>query len=477
MTTIVCAKCGFENPDLNKFCQNCGFKFASASANVVTNAGATTTVQLPKAPSESPETSAWEDVSAHDIATMSVDIPSMTATDASEAATETSNEVSQDEAENDIAVDDVGSNLGNLTPELESTISVSNPAISPTTTDRDTGSVNTDEVNGDISDRDNLSNPDLRAVNPSEQLTAQLEAEPVAEPEHPIASTEQEIALTKNQKPGTFSISYAGLTDVGKQRDHNEDNFTIATQIATTELSDCDAKVTVRGVFVVCDGMGGHAGGEVASSLAIEKITEMFRPFWINKLPGAKTLREIIHVANQAIYDRNEIELRRDSGRMGTTLVLMANYENEVAIAHVGDSRIYQVTATELKQITRDHEVANRLIDRGVDLEEAMSRHDAHQLTQALGPYDNSQVDPSILFLQVNEPTLFLLCSDGLCDNDLVEQNWETYLLPLLTSDADLKSGVKNLIDLGNTINGHDNITAILVRCQFEQPQSGISGN
>jgi serine/threonine protein phosphatase PrpC len=469
MPTIVCIKCGFENPDRNKFCQNCGFKFANTGDSAAANAGATTTVQLPIAPSESPETSAWEDVSAHDIATMSVDIPSMTATDAAEA-TETSNEVSQDEAENKIAVDD-GSNLGNLTSEPKSTISISDPAM-PTTTDQDTGGVNIDEAKGDISDSDDLSNPDERAVNPSEQLTAQpvteSVTEPVAEPEYLTASTEQEIALAKTQKPGIFSISYAGLTDVGKQRDHNEDNFAIATQIATTEVPDCDAKVTARGVFVVCDGMGGHAGGEVASALAIEKITEMFRPFWINKLPGAKTLREIIHVANQMIYDRNEIELRRDAGRMGTTLVLMVNYENEVAIAHVGDSRIYQVTATELKQITRDHEVANRLIDRGVDLEEAMSRHDAHQLTQALGPYDNSQVDPNILFLRVSEPTLFLLCSDGLCDNDLVEQNWETHLLPLLASDADLKLGVRNLIDLGNAINGHDNITAILVRCQFE---------
>jgi serine/threonine protein phosphatase PrpC len=108
------------------------------------------------------------------------------------------------------------------------------------------------------------------------------------------------------------------------------------------------------------------------------------------------------------------------------------------------------------------------LIDQGVETAVALSRHDAHQLTQALGPYANHQLEPAIAFSQITEPTLFLLCSDGLCDNDLVEQNWETYLLPLLAADADLGSGVKKLIDLANTINGHDNITAILVNCQVE---------
>jgi serine/threonine protein phosphatase PrpC len=214
--------------------------------------------------------------------------------------------------------------------------------------------------------------------------------------------------------------------------------------------------------------MGGHAGGEVASSMAIEKIVEQFRPFWRDRLPGSKKLREIILTANQSIFEQNETELRRDVGRMGTTLALLSMYNSEVAIAHVGDSRIYQITASGLKQITRDHEVANRLIDQGVETAVALSRHDAHQLTQALGPYANHQLEPAIAFSHILEPTLFLLCSDGLCDNDLVEQNWETYLLPLLAADANLEAGAKKLIDLANTINGHDNITAILVNCQVE---------
>ncbi|WP_051050600.1 serine/threonine phosphatase [Pseudanabaena sp. PCC 6802] len=456
MPTIVCTKCGFENPDRNKFCQNCGFNFANASAN----AGVNTTIQIPKTESES---SAWENISDRDIAAMSLDLP-ITSTTSAAATTETINPANQAEiGHGPIAVDVVDG----VTTETESTIAPSDPAIPPATTDEDTGSVNTDDVKnisnpGDRADANDL---EARTASPSEQLTDRA----ATEPDNPTLPLDLEISEAKTQKSEIFSISYAGLTDVGQQRDHNEDNFAIGTQIATTEMPDRKAQVTSRGLFILCDGMGGHAGGEVASSMAIQTIMEMFRPFWINKLPGIKTLREIIHVANQAIYDRNEIELRRDAGRMGTTLVLLANYENEVAIAHVGDSRIYQVTATELKQITRDHEVANRLIDQGIELQEAMSRHDAHQLTQALGPYANSQVDPGISFLRVSEPTLFLLCSDGLCDNDLVEQNWETHLLPLLAGDADLKSGVRNLINLGNTINGHDNITAILIRCQFEQ--------
>ena len=241
-----------------------------------------------------------------------------------------------------------------------------------------------------------------------------------------------------------------------------------------------------RGLFVLCDGMGGHEGGEIASAIAVNSISEQFRPFWIDTLPGERTLTEIISNANQAIFTKNESEQRLSLGRMGTTMVMLAIHDLDVMIAHVGDSRIYKVTnnpiranqqkfppsnpeylseTAKLEQITRDHEVLNQLLDLGLDLESAKSRPDAHQLTQAMGPHPSDILDPDIKSFSLTESTLFLLCSDGLCDNDAIEQNWQTHLLPILNKQIDIQTGVDNLIELGNNVNGHDNLTAILVLC------------
>jgi serine/threonine protein phosphatase PrpC len=216
--------------------------------------------------------------------------------------------------------------------------------------------------------------------------------------------------------------------------------------------------------------MGGHEGGAEASEIAVNSITNQFLPFWIDTLPGKKKLHKIITNANQEIFLKNETEKRQSLSRMGTTLAMLALHDLNVAIAHVGDSRIYQVTnrsSPKLEQITRDHEVFNQLIDLGMDRELALARPDAHQLTQALGPNSSGQLDPAIQFFELTESTLFLLCSDGLCDNDVIEQNWQTHLLPILNKEVDLATGLDNLMELGNNINGHDNLTAILVMCDF----------
>lgn len=91
---------------------------------------------------------------------------------------------------------------------------------------------------------------------------------------------------------------------------------------------------------------------------------------------------------------------------------------------------------------------------------------DAYQLTQALGPRDEHSINPDVDFFEINEDTLFILASDGLSDNDLLEIHWQTHLKPLLGSGTNLESGVIDLIDLANQYNGHDNITAILIRAK-----------
>jgi serine/threonine protein phosphatase PrpC len=270
-----------------------------------------------------------------------------------------------------------------------------------------------------------------------------------------------------------IDVTYGGKTDVGRQRDRNEDDFAAIFQTRSINGKSQISDRSHRGLFILCDGMGGHAGGEEASAIAVNSITDQFRPFWIDTLPGEKKLREIICNANQAIFAKNEGENRRDLGRMGTTLVMFAIHDLNVAIAHVGDSRIYKLShkniagnsVGKLEQITRDHDVFNQLIDLGLDLESALARPDTHQLTQALGPHSSERLEPTITFFSLTEPTLFLLCSDGLCDNDAIEQNWQTHLLPILNQEVPLDTGLKRLIDLGNSVNGHDNLTAVLILC------------
>lgn len=274
-----------------------------------------------------------------------------------------------------------------------------------------------------------------------------------------------------------LSLDDAGCTDIGHQREHNEDSFGIQTLIQKVE-NPMGRSVKARGLYILCDGMGGHASGEVASGMAVEAIRRYFQEHWQDeKLPSEEIVREGVHVANQAIYEVNQKNARSGSGRMGTTLVMMLIQNTNVAIAHVGDSRLYRLTRKRgLEQITVDHEVAQREITmRGVDPEIAYKRPDANQLTQALGPRDEQFVNPDVQILELNEDTLFIMCSDGLSDNDLVETHWQTHLAPLLSSRANLDQGILQLIELANEENGHDNITAILIRVKvrpnFEQQQ------
>lgn len=298
--------------------------------------------------------------------------------------------------------------------------------------------------------------------------TEELQLETNSE-DSPIISSEiisSESSIVTSSTIYLQDITYAGKTDVGRQRDRNEDDFVTVFQTRCIRGKSQISDRSDRGLFILCDGMGGHAGGAEASAIAVNSITDQFRPFWIDTLPGKQKIEEIIANTNQAIFIKNETEKRQSLSRMGTTLVLLAVHDLQVAIAHVGDSRIYKLTNLsfpKLEQITRDHEVLNQLLDLGVDFESAQASPEAHQLTQALGPNPSDHLEPAIQFFSLTEPTLFLLCSDGLCDHDVIEQNWRSHLLPILNQEIDLQTGLNHLIELGNNLNGHDNLTAILV--------------
>jgi len=272
-----------------------------------------------------------------------------------------------------------------------------------------------------------------------------------------------------------FSLEDAGRTDIGRQRDHNEDYFGIETQMSKLE-SPSSQTVHARNLYILCDGMGGHAGGEVASALAVDTLRQYFRSTWQSsdfsgaqggKLPTPDELTSAVQAANTAIYTVNQQNACSGSGRMGTTLVMLLLQDTEAAVVHVGDSRVYRFTRKRgLEQITVDHEVGQREIQRGVEPDIAYGRPDAYQLTQALGPRDDSFIKPDIQYVELNEDTLFLLCSDGLTDNNLLEKYCQTHVEPLLSSRTNLSQGVSQLIDLANQYNGHDNITAIAIRAK-----------
>lgn len=264
------------------------------------------------------------------------------------------------------------------------------------------------------------------------------------------------------------SLEAAGLSDIGRQRDHNEDFLYVRTRIVREE-DLVTHHVDARGLYIVCDGMGGHAGGEVASSMAVNSLKKYFDHHWQDQFPDEDTISQGILAANETLYQINIDNERSGSGRMGTTLVMLLVQNNKVAIASVGDSRIYLIDGYgDINQITIDHEVGQREIERGVDPELAYARPDAYQLTQALGPRDQNFVKPFVEIFEVEEDSLFLLCSDGLSDNRFIHSYGPEHIAPLISSTKDLREGAKALINLANEHNGHDNITALLVRLKLK---------
>jgi protein phosphatase len=271
-------------------------------------------------------------------------------------------------------------------------------------------------------------------------------------------------------------LADAARTDVGQQREHNEDYFGL--QVVSDRVDQpSQRQLQAQGLYILCDGMGGHAGGEVASRLAVETLAQYFQTHWhasepngvqpTPQLPAVDVIRQAIIDTNQVIFAQNQAKDRLGNARMGTTLVMLLLCGTQVAYAHVGDSRLYRFTRKRgLEQLTIDDEVGQREMQRGVPFQVAYGRSDAYQLTQALGPRDETLVQPTVQCMELSEDTLFILASDGLTDNDLLEQHCATHVEPLISSQSNLEQGAKQLIELANQYNGHDNITAVLVRAQ-----------
>ncbi len=266
---------------------------------------------------------------------------------------------------------------------------------------------------------------------------------------------------------GSLVVEICTLTDQGPNRNRNEDAcFPSAKGIFSARF---EGSQDIQPLVVVCDGIGGHEGGNVASELAISTLESVVN----GNLKGRGTedvvavLKAGIRQANDAICERNDGEGRTERQRMGTTVVLGRVDGRRVHVAHVGDSRVYRITRSSCYQLTADDDVASREVRMGYTLyRDAVGRTGAGALTQALGMVTSSLLHPTVRSWFVDEDCIFLLCSDGLSDYDRVDECWVREILPVLEGRMSLASACQGLVEIANARNGHDNVTVGLIYCR-----------
>ncbi|HEY3352781.1 MAG TPA: Stp1/IreP family PP2C-type Ser/Thr phosphatase [Polyangia bacterium] len=257
-----------------------------------------------------------------------------------------------------------------------------------------------------------------------------------------------------------MELKYWAATDVGRKRDHNEDNFLIDKQLH---------------LFVVCDGMGGHAAGEVASQLAIHEVRQavLQNDDIVQRFAsgdGSVRADEILTIiehaiqsACSAIYRHGQAEPEKRG--MGTTCSVLLVIGERGFLAHVGDSRIYLLRQGKVHQLTEDHSLINELIKRGKitkdGIESSPYKNYKNAVTRAVGVYESVQVDT--LDFEVLPGDHYLLCSDGLhhylTSDDLIGDNLRA---------PDINDVPNRFIKLANEGGGHDNITAVVVRVEAD---------
>jgi len=250
-----------------------------------------------------------------------------------------------------------------------------------------------------------------------------------------------------------FRIEVAGETNVGRKRNHNEDNFAIYADF---------------GLFLVADGMGGHASGEVASKMAVDSLHDFFAqtaddpertwPYKMDRSKGYEENRMItgIKLANLRIYETAQ----RDSKKrgMGTTFAGLFTANDGIYVAHVGDSRVYRHRDGKLEMLTEDHSLLNDYIKmKRLTEEEIANFPHKNVIVRALGMKDTVKVDTRFEVPMLNDT--YILCSDGLAGPVTDEEINE-----ILNEYKDLKECSSKMIERANEHGGPDNVTCVLVR-------------
>lgn len=249
------------------------------------------------------------------------------------------------------------------------------------------------------------------------------------------------------------ALEIVSKSDPGRVRSHNEDSVAF------------DASV---GLVVLADGMGGYNAGEVASGIAVSVMSTEIKHHLQSVSPeeqdafsgedaGVVLLRDNLQKANASIFHAAESQPQYSG--MGTTIVSALFYDNRVAVAHVGDSRMYRLRGEIFEAITRDHSLLQEQIDSGmISKEDARTSRNKNLVTRAVGI--DAEVEPEVHVYDVQVGDIYLFCSDGL--NDMVEDGEIGATLQILK--ANLPLAATELIQLANDNGGRDNVSVILVK-------------
>lgn len=254
-----------------------------------------------------------------------------------------------------------------------------------------------------------------------------------------------------------MKIRYAAKTDVGMKRTHNEDYFSL---------------IEDEQLFIVADGMGGHASGEVASKMAAETISEFYQhtkdeeatwPFKMDRSLSFLENRLVcgVRLSNLRIFEKACREMRYKG--MGTTIVTALINGDKAYLGHVGDSRGYRIRKGEIVQLTRDHSLLEDYKEAKPDMTEEEERNFPHKnvITRALGMRETVQVD--IKSHQIEDGDFYILCSDGL--SGMLS---DPKILEIVDNADTLERAVAELTDSANRAGGTDNVTTLILHCTSE---------
>lgn len=248
------------------------------------------------------------------------------------------------------------------------------------------------------------------------------------------------IDKINNTVKNFLSLSVAGITDTGLQRENNEDNFYINKE---------------TGFFIVSDGMGGVQGGDIASELVVTKLPESLADYTDTLLPESSLTKSLIEV-NEYVCDYTSE--REEIKGAGATVVTCLIRDEKAFIGHVGDSRAYLLRDNKFSQLTEDHSVVNHLIKNNIiTKEEAQNSSARHQITQCIGM--KTELLPGMKIIDLYKGDKILLCTDG-----LTEMLSDEVIGQILIDEPDLDAACRNLIDRANSAGGKDNITAVIIR-------------
>ena len=268
---------------------------------------------------------------------------------------------------------------------------------------------------------------------------------------------------------GAVRVSVFGKTDLGRTRDHNEDTFLVAdlsTGNASLQPEVRRHEIGARGsLFMVADGMGGAAAGELASAMAADLIHRHMATAWATDTDAspdqfAHRMREAVELANGQLYSyaREHPDVRG----MGTTVTAAGMFGSDLYLTQIGDSRAYLVRGTEAVQLTKDQSLMQRLVDAGeLTADEAEQSERRNIILQALGPDPRIKVD--LTHEPIRRGDTLILCSDGL--SGLVRKE---EFAQMAREHTDLPALCSALIDLANSRGGPDNITVVAARFDGE---------